>query len=135
MQKARRDIQDATHMTELLLSFGQFLNQNQVWLTVDLSLSSRESGPYLPRPMADIGNLDQIIRDDPVNDAIIISCSQKRPITLERIEHTRAYLGQLPQELQFGNNLILDRQGKGLEFSLSPTKKLNLSWHVWPFWL
>lgn len=89
----------------------------------------------MPGTMADIGYLDQIVRNDPVDDAITIFCSEKCPITLEGIEHGRTYFGKIAKEFEFGDNLILDREGKSLQFSLSPRKKLNLSWHAWPFWL
>ena len=89
----------------------------------------------MPGTMADIGHLDQIIRDDPVNDTVSIFGSQQGPITLEGIEHSRTYLGKIAQEIELGNNLILDRKRKGRKFFLSPRKEFNPSWHVWPFWL
>lgn len=89
----------------------------------------------MPGAMADVGHLDYIVRNYPVDDAITIFCGQKRPITLEGIEHGRAYLGEITQEFELGDDLILDRERKGFQFFLSPWKKLNLSWHAWPFWL
>jgi hypothetical protein len=85
--------------------------------------------------MADIRDLDQIIGDDPVNNAVRISCCQERPITLEGIEHGRSHLGKVAQELDLGNDLVLNRKGKGLQLILSARQELNPSWHALPFWL
>lgn len=84
--------------------------------------------------MADIGDLNQVIRDDPINDTIGISGGQKRPVALKGIEHSRSHLGKVAEEFKFTDNLILDCRRKGFQFFFSPREKFNPSWHVSPVW-
>lgn len=87
----------------------------------------------MPRAVADIGDLNQVIGDDPINDTICISGSQKRPVALKGIEHSRFYLGKVAEEFKFTDNLILDCRRKGFQFFFSPWEKLNPSCHALPF--
>ncbi|OGP97246.1 MAG: hypothetical protein A2W66_08560 [Deltaproteobacteria bacterium RIFCSPLOWO2_02_56_12] len=109
-------------------------------------LRQRSADPFLIFPsyysetglsgaVADISDLDQIFRDDPVNDPVAIPGGQEGSVALKGIEHSRTYLRKIAKEIEFGDDLILDRRGKGLQLFLSPRQEFNLSWHALPFWL
>ena len=109
-------------------------------------LRQRPADPFLIFPsyysetglsgaVADISDLDQIFRDDPVNDAVAIPGGQEGPVALKGIEHGRTYFGKIVKEIEFGDDLILDRRGKGLQLFPSPRQEFNLFWHALPFWL
>ncbi len=85
--------------------------------------------------VADISDLDQIFRDDPVNDAVAIPGGQEGSVALKGIKHGRTYFGKIVKEIEFSEDLILDRRWKGLQLFLSPRQEFNLSWHALPFWL
>jgi len=85
--------------------------------------------------VADISDLDQIFRDDPVNDAVAIPGGQEGSVALKGIKHGRTYFGRIVKEIEFSEDLILDRRWKGLQLFLSPRQEFNLSWHALPFWL
>ena len=84
--------------------------------------------------VADISDLDQIFRDDPVNDAVAIPGGQEGSVALKGIKHGRTYFGRIVKEIEFSEDLILDRRWKGLQLFLSPRQEFNLSWHALPFW-
>ena len=88
----------------------------------------------LPRAVADIGDFNQIIRNDLVNDPVSVSCRQKRPIAPEGIEHGRAKLGKIAEKVELGDDLVLHCGRQRLKLCLSPRKEFNPSWHVAPVW-
>ena len=100
-----------------------------------LIFPSQNSETTLSGAVADISDLDQIFRDDPVNDAVAIPGGQEGSVALKGIEHGRTYFGKIVKEIEFSDDLILDRRWKGLQLFLSPRKEFNLSWHALPFWL
>jgi len=88
----------------------------------------------LPCAVADIGDFNQIIRNDLVNDPVSVSCRQKRPITPEGVEHGRAKLGKIAQQVELGDDLVLHPGWQGLKLGLRPREKFNPSWHAAPVW-
>ena len=80
--------------------------------------------------MPDIGDFDQFIGNNPINDAVSVSGGQERAVALEGIEHGWSHFGKVAQEFNLSNDLILNCKGKGLQIFLGPWKEFNLSWHA-----
>ena len=68
--------------------------------------------------MTDVGDFDNVIIENTVNDAIGISSCQECSIILEGIEHCWTRFGKIAEEFQLAENLILDGWGESLQFLL-----------------
>lgn len=84
--------------------------------------------------MADIGDLDQIVRNYLINDTVGISRRQERPIPSKGIEHGRTNLGVVAKEFELCDDLILKCERQHLKLCLRSWEKFNPSWHVSPVW-
>src|SRR5581483_5807363 len=76
--------------------------------------------------MTYVGDFDDVIVENAVNDAIGISSGQERSITLEGIEHRWTHFWKIAEELQLINDLILNARGECLQFFLARGSSLML---------
>jgi hypothetical protein len=63
--------------------------------------------------VANVGNLDLIVRNNAVDDPIGVSSGQKRTIASKGVEHNWTHFGEITQKFKLADNLILNTDGKG----------------------
>jgi len=69
---------------------------------------SDEPEASLPGAVSDVGDLDQIIGDDSIDDPVGIFRGQERAITIKGIKHGRSHFGKVAQKFELGNDLVLN---------------------------
>jgi hypothetical protein len=123
---------------ELLLRLKQLRRPKQAAdnVGVDSGHKALSPAPYdrLSSAVPDIGDFNQFVGSNPINDAVGISGSQERAVALKGIEHGWSHFGKVAQEFKFSNDLVLNCKGQTFQISLGPWKEFNLSWHALPFW-
>jgi hypothetical protein len=69
--------------------------------------------------VANIGNLDLIVRNNAVDDPIGVPGGQKRTVAGKGAEHGWTHFGEITQKFKLAYNLILNTDGKGRSLFLS----------------
>jgi hypothetical protein len=66
----------------------------------------------LARAVADVRHLDQALRSDPIEDPIAAPSRENGAVSLEGIQHRRAHLGELAEQVDLRQDLVLQTVGE-----------------------
>ncbi len=75
--------------------------------------------------MANVGDLHEVLGDDPVDDSIGPCGGEQAAVAAKCVEHRRADLGKIAERLELRENAVLKRNRKSGELSCGSRQKLN----------